>query len=188
MNKQTNPSEWISALHDDALHAWPHDQVLDEATVQQWQETVRVSQATRGEAWADAASQQRVLAAVRAAYGAPVEANSPSLSPSAIPSNAPSPEATNDRVWAWPWAAALVLAVGAWMAWPQLGPQSAVMAKADLPTATTSVAQADKTWVEQNGVIRDPRLDALLQSHRQFGSSSALQYPAGFVRSVALER
>jgi len=37
-------------------------------------------------------------------------------------------------------------------------------------------------------MIRDPRLDQLLAAHQQFGGTSALQMPAGFVRNATFER
>ncbi len=36
-------------------------------------------------------------------------------------------------------------------------------------------------------MIRDPRLDALLAAHRQFGGTSALQMPSGFLRNATFE-
>lgn len=36
-------------------------------------------------------------------------------------------------------------------------------------------------------MIRDPQLDALLAAHRQFGGTSALQIPAGFLRNATFE-
>ena len=36
-------------------------------------------------------------------------------------------------------------------------------------------------------MIRDPQLDALLAAHRQFGGTSALQMPAGFLRNATFE-
>jgi sigma-E factor negative regulatory protein RseA len=36
-------------------------------------------------------------------------------------------------------------------------------------------------------IIRDPQLDALLAAHRQFGGTSALQKPAGFLRNATFE-
>lgn len=36
-------------------------------------------------------------------------------------------------------------------------------------------------------MIRDPQLDALLVAHRQFGGTSALQMPAGFLRNATFE-
>ena len=37
-------------------------------------------------------------------------------------------------------------------------------------------------------MLRDPRLDELLAAHRQFGGTSALQMPAGFLRNATFER
>ena len=36
-------------------------------------------------------------------------------------------------------------------------------------------------------MMRDPRLDALLAAHKQFGGTSALQTPAGFLRNATFE-
>ncbi|GAA6120202.1 hypothetical protein Acidovoranil_23050 [Acidovorax sp. FG27] len=36
-------------------------------------------------------------------------------------------------------------------------------------------------------MIRDPRLDELLAAHKQFGSTTALQMPAGFLRNANFE-
>lgn len=36
-------------------------------------------------------------------------------------------------------------------------------------------------------MLRDPRLDALLVAHRQFGGTSALQMPTGFLRNATFE-
>lgn len=40
---------------------------------------------------------------------------------------------------------------------------------------------------EQAVMIRDPRLDELLAAHKQFGGTSALQMPAGFLRNATFE-
>jgi len=40
---------------------------------------------------------------------------------------------------------------------------------------------------EPQVMIRDPQLDALLAAHRQFGGTSALQMPAGFMRNATFE-
>ncbi|OYU41868.1 MAG: anti-anti-sigma factor, partial [Burkholderiales bacterium PBB4] len=36
-------------------------------------------------------------------------------------------------------------------------------------------------------MIRDPHLAALLAAHKQFGGTSALQMPAGFLRNATFE-
>lgn len=40
---------------------------------------------------------------------------------------------------------------------------------------------------ESQIMIRDPHLDALLAAHKQFGGTSALQMPAGFLRNATFE-
>ena len=40
---------------------------------------------------------------------------------------------------------------------------------------------------ERPVMIRDPRLDELLAAHRQFGATTALQMPAGFVRNATFD-
>lgn len=49
-----------------------------------------------------------------------------------------------------------------------------------------AVAVADAEGGSQV-MIRDPRLDELLAAHKQFGSTSALQMPAGFLRNATFE-
>jgi sigma-E factor negative regulatory protein RseA len=44
-----------------------------------------------------------------------------------------------------------------------------------------------QTQPQQPVMIRDPRLDALLAAHKQFGGTSALQMPAGFLRNATFE-
>lgn len=201
----TDAQEWVSELFDDALTRWPLDQPLDDALLQQWRQHVVVSQVMRGEPTASTQAQDQLLAALRVSYAqprgyamdaspaqaAPVKlAHKPATAEGSAPQYATPPAAANEGVFAWPWAAALVLAVGAWMAWPASETRQAVVASAETSVPAVSLAAADPpaAWVQEGGVIRDPRLDALLQSHRQSGLGSALQYPAGFVRSVALER
>lgn len=41
--------------------------------------------------------------------------------------------------------------------------------------------------VDPQRMIRDPQLDALLAAHKQFGGTSALQGPAGFLRNATFE-
>lgn len=52
--------------------------------------------------------------------------------------------------------------------------------------AAPVVAVADAEGGSQV-MIRDPRLDELLAAHKQFGSTSALQMPAGFLRNATFE-
>ncbi|MFM6991552.1 MAG: RseA family anti-sigma factor [Rhodoferax sp.] len=62
-------------------------------------------------------------------------------------------------------------------------PDGAQMAAA--PLAPAQVAKAEP--VEPQVMIRDPHLDALMAAHKQFGGTSALQMPAGFLRNATFE-
>ena len=53
------------------------------------------------------------------------------------------------------------------------------------PTSAPVLAVAESDG--QQVMIRDPRLDELLAAHKQFGSTSALQMPAGFLRNATFE-
>ena len=65
-----------------------------------------------------------------------------------------------------------------------------VITGANGPETAPQLAQtaAPQTPAEPPQVmIRDPHLDALLAAHKQFGGTSALQMPAGFMRNATFE-
>lgn len=72
----------------------------------------------------------------------------------------------------------------------QLAPSSAPLAAmGDLSTTRVSPS-ADNSELAMGTapvMIRDPQLDALLAAHRQFGGTSALQMPTGFLRNATFE-
>ncbi len=94
----------------------------------------------------------------------------------------------NQSRFGWQLAAGLAsLAVMSIMAW-QVGDwrnqgAAAQLAQVPVQPATQQVASGAQTPI----MIRDPRLDSLLAAHRQFGGTSALQMPAGFVRNATFE-
>lgn len=55
------------------------------------------------------------------------------------------------------------------------------------PAASPASVVAVSEGAGQPVMLRDPRLDELLQAHKQFGSTSALQMPAGFLRNATFE-
>lgn len=66
-------------------------------------------------------------------------------------------------------------AVGSWNT-PGTAPQMAQVAPGpELASAEPQI------------MLRDPQLDALLAAHRQFGGTSALQMPAGFLRNATFD-
>lgn len=95
--------------------------------------------------------------------------------------------AANDpaRRWRWLAAAASVVAMAA-IGWQLLGldataPPSAQLSQVD-GAAVNAAADA------ASGVmLRDPRLDELMAAHKQFGGTSALQMPSGFLRNATFD-
>lgn len=65
----------------------------------------------------------------------------------------------------------------------QLAQMNAQVAK---PATMPDVA-LQQMFGEPQVMIRDPQLDALLAAHKQFGGTSALQMPAGFLRNATFE-
>lgn len=111
------------------------------------------------------------------------------------------PESANDGSWrrVAGFASVALVAALAWQGlnWsgvsvpastPQLAQQSGQpVAQA---ASAAALAQADGSsamaiTADTAIMIRDPQLDALLAAHRQFGGTSALQMPAGFLRNAA---
>ena len=68
----------------------------------------------------------------------------------------------------------------------QAGGASATGTQAS-PVSPTAQTLAVNDASAQPVMIRDPRLDDLLAAHKQFGSTSALQMPAGFLRNATFE-
>lgn len=64
---------------------------------------------------------------------------------------------------------------------PAAAPLPAPAAMAPTPSVR---AQADNPDPAAPVMLRDPRLDELLAAHQQFGNTSALQMPAGFLRNA----
>lgn len=103
------------------------------------------------------------------------------------------PEAANASVFRWKMVAGFAsLAAVAAIGWTSLanlqgaGPQMAAVSERSNPaSAAPMVAVADADG--QQVMLRDPRLDELLAAHKQFGSTSALQMPAGFLRNATFD-
>lgn len=108
------------------------------------------------------------------------------------------PEAANASVFRWKMVAGFAsLAAVAAIGWTSLaslqgaGPAGAGAQLAAVPERSTPVQGAPVVAVAdadgQQVMLRDPRLDELLAAHKQFGSTSALQMPAGFLRNATFE-
>lgn len=121
----------------------------------------------------------------------------PSKSAASPIASMPRQEAANDGVFRWKMVAGLAAfaAVGS-LAWGLLagsgaGNQAGILAQSQNAPPLNASGQTltvvgGQIAGQEVTMIRDPRLDELLAAHRQFGGSSALQQPAGSLRSVSL--
>ncbi len=111
------------------------------------------------------------------------------ISASAKAVSAGDPPSANDATVRWKWlAAAASLAAVAILGWHagQVSSDASARLAAAPPAATISAAAT--VAAEPPVMLRDPRLDELLAAHRQFGGTSALQAPAGFLRNATFEQ
>lgn len=96
-------------------------------------------------------------------------------------------QAANDAAGRWQWLAAVAsvtaLAVLGW----HVGTGDTTQLAAALPGGAATVASSATRAAQAPVMLRDPRLDELLAAHRQFGGTSALQVPAGFLRNATFE-
>ena len=93
--------------------------------------------------------------------------------------------AANDTSFRWKMVAgfASVAAVGA-IVWSVVG---GMPVKPDQGQLASTAPATVLTPGERGVMIRDARLDEFLAAHRQLGSASVLQMPAGFVRNATFE-
>ncbi|WP_114973154.1 sigma-E factor negative regulatory protein [Rhodoferax ferrireducens] len=104
----------------------------------------------------------------------------------------PNNEVANDAVFRWKLLAGLAslaaVSVIGWQAVGAWGDQREVLQLAQVQTGQVDAALPQTAAADAPQVmIRDPQLDALLAAHRQFGGTSALQMPAGFLRNATFE-
>ncbi|HOE40966.1 MAG TPA: sigma-E factor negative regulatory protein [Rhodoferax sp.] len=103
--------------------------------------------------------------------------------------NTSKPRAANDGWWLRIAGIASVALVGV-LAWQGylLMDQPAVTLVSSPATANPATAPVAMASAEASGsMLRDPRLDALMAAHRQFGGASALQMPSGFLRNATFD-
>ena len=70
---------------------------------------------------------------------------------------------------------------------PQEQAGAIVQVASQSPTPATTSRPVTLASGEPQVMIRDPRLDELMAAHKQFGGTSALQMPAGFLRNATFE-
>lgn len=101
--------------------------------------------------------------------------------------------AANEARFRWKVVAGLVslaaVSVIGWQASSGWGDQPAAPTLAQQAVRPDSVSQLPLAGGvgEPRVMIRDPQLDALLAAHKQFGGTSALQMPAGFLRNATFD-
>jgi sigma-E factor negative regulatory protein RseA len=196
--------EQLSALHDGELS---HEQaaalvrasLADESVVLQWRSMSAIGSVLR--------QQQGGLASKSVSLGAEAvrqEAVVFAQDFVPMPEQAVHQAAANDGVFRWKMVAgvAALAAVGS-LVWGLLGAtadkaglsQGGVLAgNPSAPSVSSASVQNGSPLIVVNGqiagqeaaMIRDPRLDELLAAHKQFGGVSALQQPAGSLRSVSI--
>lgn len=118
-------------------------------------------------------------------------------------------EAANASIFQWKMVAGLAsiaaVAVVGWSSWSSLqtAPMGASLAMLSAPSVVTvaaapappppaavppsATAVPAETAPSELVMLRDPRLDELLAAHQQFGSTTALQMPARFLRNATFE-
>ena len=103
---------------------------------------------------------------------------------------APYSDSANDAVVRWKYlAAAASLAAVATFGWHIASQQAEPAVLASVPAQPPAVAQAPAAAAvaEPAPMLRDARLDALMAAHKQYGGTSALQMPAGFLRNATFD-
>jgi sigma-E factor negative regulatory protein RseA len=92
--------------------------------------------------------------------------------------------AANDWIWKMTAGVASMAAVAAvgWNVWSGASPGAQPQLAKAPAAAAPALAEASTA-----GMMRDPRLDQLLQAHRQLAGTSVLQTPSGFLRNATFE-
>ena len=165
--------------------------------------------AAQGHRPADGAADLVQMATMPTAHPQPALAVSPTVSVAATVAPVPlsaavgvspmaqaspaSPSAANDAVFRWKIVAGVAaFAAVSSLVWSLIGGSMGSDTAGQLAAVTQPPVTAQPATVlasDGNGsvMIRDPRLDAMLAAHKQFGGASALQQPAGFLRSATFQ-
>lgn len=211
MTQPLSTREGLSALADDALEGEALAALLDacredEATLVCWKTYQLIGETLRAPAQAlpGVALEAELAFVSRLGQRLAQEAVAPPLAQSA-PAAAPDPAplqhaarplaaelpphratAANDSSFRWKLVAGVAslaaMSAIAWNASGLLAPASSPqLAQASPPPAQILVASPQGT------MVRDARLEELLAAHKQFGATSALQEPSGFLRNATFD-
>ena len=94
--------------------------------------------------------------------------------------------ASNDWVWKIAAGVASMAAVAA-VGWNMWGGSGAGSAQPQLATAPAGAMAVMEASTSTTPMLRDPRLDELLDAHRQLGGATALGTPSGFLRNATFQ-
>lgn len=174
---ETDPVEVDGVLHACARHPGVRQEWV---LYQQISEVLRVGE--------QATAQGSQLFAARVMTRLQAE-RVPVLEPNrAIPVALDRPVAANDGVFRWKWVAgAASLAAVVTVVWQVVGTPAVEPAAQWAQNSAPQGAAQQTEWTPQGVLVRDPQLEAMLAAHRQYGGQSALQMPAGFLRSATYE-
>ena len=197
-----NTGELISALVDGELAAGEFTAAVDcvagsAVGLATWQAYHLVGDAMRGSTHVSALDGQDFVSRLRGRMAADQAMRStPQMAESSgLPVLASRRASANDPVMRWKmlagvatlaalttigWHVASLDVSGAAIARSSAGLQVEAVAKASAGGAQTTPAAAPI-------MLRDARLDELLAAHKQFGGTSALQMPAGFLRNATFD-
>lgn len=200
MKPTTQNLELISALADGQLASEDFAAALaiceaDEQALESWNAYHLIGDVLRSPGLAPQASDAAFLARLRTslAQEPPLHALVTSRQPMAADMDR---EASNDSSFRWKLAAGFVsVAAVVAVAWntgsgllaPSAAPQLAQSATPQLALARPEAPQQVLVMSAQGPVVRDARLQQLLAEHKQFGGTSALQMPSGFLRNATFE-
>ena len=209
MMENLNQKEMLSALADGQLSGNALTQALEFSSQDEGRETwqlyqlvgdvLRSPELARPVDNGDFLARLRTQLAQEAAPVAQATVSSPTAPAQPVLTQfTPPPQAANDSVFRWKMVAGLAsLAAVATLVWSAVGglggpPAGAQMAAVPAPVTASVSVQAPAVSLADNQapqqvMIRDPRLDELLAAHKQFGGTSALQLPAGFLRNANFE-
>lgn len=116
------------------------------------------------------------------------------ISTGAIGINGSKDGAANDTSFRWKLLASVAslaaVSVIGWHAFGGWAEQAGAPQLAQVPVQSDQAEvalQQVAAGAELQVMIRDPQLDALLAAHKQFGGTSALQMPAGFLRNATFD-
>lgn len=187
MSDHDSEDQLVSALADGELRGEAFSRALDllgrsERAMATWRSYHIVGEVLRGDSVRVSERDEQFLTALRGRLEAPAAHALRLEQPSVAPSPVPVSSAANDSAGPWRRAAiAASLVALATVGWHLFSLERSNAGDPQLAQGRpVGASEADAPAV----MLRDPRLDELMAAHRQFGGTSALQMPSGFLRNA----